>query len=373
MSTYDDCLSSHQARHDHHREMPSRSRTLSSQEAANSPYSQSQYSKSSESTSASSIDEIPLSRPLEPGVYSPTSVFFNRSNEDLDHPTIGTHAVRLVKAGVKGLVVQGSNGEAVHLSRQEKKLVTKTVRKALDDAGYHSVPIIVGCGAESVRETIELCGEALASGGDYALILPPSYYASLFNPHTIIEFFRDVADASPIPVMIYNFPKAARGIDLDSDMISNLARHGNIAGVKATCGNTGKMNRIASAVNATTPFETGSGFMCMAGSADFIVQSLVAGGSGVICGLANIAPKACVRIVELYTKGKMREAQKLQAIVARGDGVAIASGVIGTKSALETYFGYGGIARKPLPPPTKDEVKSYADGFKELIELENSL
>lgn len=363
MSSHDNC----------HREIPSRSQTLSSQEAANSPYSQSQYSKSSESTSASSIDDIPLSRPLEPGVYSPTPAFFDPSTEDLDLRTIGDHAVRLIDAGVNGLVVQGSNGEAAHLTHQEKKLVTKAVRKALDDARHQSVPIIVGCGAESVRETVELCHEALASGGDYALVLPPSYYASLFKPHTIVEFFRDVADASPIPILIYNFPGAARGIDLDSDTITTLARHGNIAGVKATCGNTGKINRIASAVNATTPFETGSGFMCMAGSADFIVQSLVAGGSGVICGLANIAPKTCVRIVELYTQGKIREAQKLQTIVARGDGVAIASGLIGTKSALETYFGYGGVARKPLLPPSKDEVQKYADGFKELVELEKSL
>ena len=315
-----------------------------------------------------------LYRTLGPGVYVPIVIFFLMLSQDLDLPAITTHAIRLVKAGVKGLVVQGSNGEAVNLTHQERKLVTKTIRKALDDAGYQSVPIIVGCGAESVRETTELCREALASGGDYALILPPSYYAPLFKQHTITEFFQDVADASPIPIMIYNYPGAARGIDLDSDTITNLARYSkNIVGVKATCGNTGKINRIASAVDPTTPFETGSGFMCMAGSADFILPCLVAGGSGVVCGLGNIAPKACVKIVELYTEGKFREAQKLQAIVARGDAMAIRGGLVGTKSALETFFGYGGVARKPLLAPTKDEVKIYADGFKELMKLESTL
>lgn len=349
------------------RESPSRSHTI------DSIYSQSQYSKSSESTSASSIEDVPISRPLAPGVFVPVSTFFHKASEDLDLETTGKHSIRLAKAGVAGLVTLGSNGEAVLLTRHERKLVTKTTRKALDDAGYHAVPIIVGCGAESTRETVELCHEALAAGGDYALVLPPSYYKPLFQSDTLVEFFQDVADASPIPILIYNYPGAARGIDLDSDTISALAKYRNIAGCKFTCGNTGKLGRIATAVDATTPFEPGSGFMCMAGSADFIVPSLVVGGSGVICGLGNIAPKACVKIFELFTIGKMKEAAQLQAIVARGDWVAIVSGARGTKSALETYYGYGGVTRKPLPPPTTDEIQIYAAGFKELVELEKSL
>lgn len=303
----------------------------------------------------------------------PIIVPYHRSNEDPDLPTAQAHSLKLIDSGARGIVVQGSNGEAVHLSHHERKIVTKAVRSALDDSGHSSVPIIVGCGAESVRETVELCHEALASGGDYALVLPPSYYAPLFKPHTVTDFFQDVADASPIPILIYNYPKAVRGIDLDSDAIITLSKHPKIVGVKATDGNTGKMNRVASAINAAAPFKTGSGFMVMAGSADFIIPSLVVGGSGAICGLANLAPKACATIMELYVQGKMREAQKLQAIVARGDWMAIRSGVVGIKSALETYCGYGGVARKPLPAPTEEEAQMYAEGFKELMELERSL
>ncbi|KAI9866652.1 MAG: hypothetical protein M1813_001204 [Trichoglossum hirsutum] len=312
-------------------------------------------------------------RPLVPGVYVPTVAFFNKTTEELDIATITRHTVRLAEAGVAGLTTQGSNGEAVHLSHRERKIVTRATRKALDNAGFSNMPIIVGCGAQSTRETIELCREALLSGGDYALVLPPSYYRPLFKSESIIEFFKDVADESPIPLLIYNYPGAVCGIDLDSDAIIELSKHPNIVGCKLTCGNTGKLNRIAAATMARTPTEVGSGFMCLGGSCDFTLQTLLGGGSGTIGGLANIAPKACVKIINLYTAGEYKEASKLQAVVARGDWAAIQTGIIGTKSALESYFGYGGYARKPLPRPTPDEVTKYARDFKELVALEKTL
>lgn len=340
--------------------------------AFNTVYPQSQYSDSLESNSVASSGDHPY-RPLTTGVYVPTVAFFDRTTEDIDTETIAKHAVRLAEAGVAGITTQGSNGEAVHLSHTERKLVTRTTRKALDDAGFSSMPLIVGCGAQSTREAIELCQEAYASGGDYALVLPPCYYKASYKPDFLLEFFQDVASASPIPILIYNFPGAVAGIDMDSDLIIQLAKHHNIVGCKLTCGNTGKLNRIAAATFAATPSEPGSGFMCMGGSADFTLQTLIGGGSGVICGLANISPKACVKLIDLYASDKVKEAQKLQAVVARGDWAAITGGVVGTKSALDSYFGYGGYARKPMPRPTKLDVAKYADDFKELVSLEKSL
>ena len=111
----------------------------------------------------------------------------------------------------------------------------------------------------------------------------------------------------------------------------------------------------------------------MGGSADFTLQTLIGGGSGIICGLGNVTPKACVRLVELYAGGKMAEAQKMQAVVARGDWAAIAGGIVGTKSALDTYFGYGALARKPLPRPTKEDVGRFREAFREVVALEKAL
>lgn len=342
-------------------------------ELLDSDYSHSSYSDSQESTAASSVDETRSHRPLPVGVYVPTLCFFEDGTEDLDLDTIAKHAVRLAKAGVAGITTQGSNGEAVHLTHKERKIVTSVTRRALNEAGFISMPLIVGCGTQSTRETIELCRDAAHSGGDYALVLPPSYYKGNYNPVSVINFFEDVADASPIPVIIYNYPAAVSGTDLDSDAIIKLAAHPNIVGCKLTCGNTGKLNRIAAATRAATLTDPGSGFMCMGGSADFTLQMLVGGGSGVICGLGNLVPKACVEIFDVYGSGDLAKALKLQQVVARGDWAAIAGGIVGTKSALQTSFGYGGYGRKPLPRPTKAQEEKHAEVFKEVLALENSL
>ncbi len=324
-------------------------------------------------TSSVESGDVDVRRALVPGIYVPTVAFFDPVTDNVDVQTIASHAVRLAKAGVAGITTQGSNGEAVHLSHKERNLVTSTTRKALDDAGFGYMPIIVGCGVQSTRECIELCEEAAAAGGDYALVLPPAYYQGLFSKDTVKDFFRDVATASPIPILVYNYPGAVSGMDLNSDTIIELAQHPNIVGCKLTCGNIGKLNRIAAATRAATMSDPGSGYMCMGGSVDFTLQTLVGGGSGIIGGMANIAPKACVKLVELFEAGHINEARKLQAIVARGDWAAIQGGIIGTKAGLLAHFGYGGYARKPLPRPSKEEVLKWRAAFEEVVKLENSL
>lgn len=318
-----------------------------------------------------------VARPLVPGVYVPTMCFFDPATEDVDTDTIARHAVRLAKAGVTGVATQGSNGEAVHLTHAERQLVTATTREALDGAGFSHLPIIVGCGSQSTRETIQYCDEAWEAGGDYALVLPPSYYATLFAPssETILEFFHQVADASPIPIIIYNFPGAVGGLDLSSDVIVSLSQHPNIVGVKLTCGNTGKLNRVAAATKSLSKSHNPKrpDFLVLAGSADFSIQSLVAGGHGILAGLANIAPKACIRTIELYRQGKMTEAQALQEVVSQGDWTAIQGGVVGVKAGLQAWAGYGGFARSPLPKPTQEQARKWQEGFRELVRMEKTL
>lgn len=303
--------------------------------------------------------------------------FFEADTEDIDTTAIARHAVRLAKEGVTGLATQGSNGEAVHLTHAERQLVTATTRQALNEEGFTHMPIIVGCGSQSTRETIQLCCEAWEAGGDYALVLPPSYYAPLFASasETITEYFTTVADKSPISIIIYNFPGAVGGMDLSSDIIIKLSAHPNIVGVKLTCGNTGKLNRVASATRKLTKRYDPENpeFLVLAGSADFLVQSLAGGGHGILAGLANIAPKACLRTMELYQQEKTEEAQEMQEIVSEGDWTAIQGGVIGVKAGLQAWMGYGGFARSPLPKPTKEQTLRWKEGFRELVKLEKSL
>ena len=303
-------------------------------------------------------------KPLVPGVYVPTVAFFD-SSDNVDVATTEKHAIRLAQSGVTGLVTHGSNGEAVNLDHQERMLINATTRKALDSINCTSIPLIVGCGAQSTKETILLCQEAAASGGSYGLVLPPSYYGGLLNTELILQYFRDVADASPIPLLIYNYPGASSGLDLSSDSVLKLSQHHNIAGVKLTCGNTGKLARVAAGAT--------EGFLTTGGSADFILQTLIVGGHGVIAGLANIAPKACLKVMKLYQEGKTAEALKMQAIVARGDWVAIKGGFVAVKVSLQEYYGYGGLPRKPCALPDKKELEEMNAAFSELMELEMSL
>ena len=330
------------------------------------------------SSDAASLDAADRkTRPLLPGVYVPTVCFFDPETEDVDTATIAHHAVRLARAGVTGLATQGSNGEAVHLNHAERQLVTPTTRNALDEHGYGDMPIIVGCGSQSTRETIDYCKEAYEVGGDYALVLPPSYYASLHAPSskTVIEYFTKVADSSPIPIIIYNFPGAVGGLDLSSDVIIKLSQHPNIVGVKLTCGNTGKLNRVAAATRRQSKaYDPESpDFVVLAGSADFTVQSLSGGGHGILAGLANIAPKTCIETMQLYRQGKVSEAQKLQEVLSEGDWTAIQGGVIGVKAGLEGWMGYGGYARSPLPKPDSEQAATWKEGFRNLVTVEKSL
>lgn len=304
---------------------------------------------------------------LQPGIYVPTVAFFEPDvHQKVDIAATERHAQMLARAGVTGIVTHGSNGEAVHLNDEERMLVTQTTRQALEQCGHGDMTVIVGCGAASTQQTIKLCLDAAKSGGDFALVLPPSYYGSLLTKTTILDYFRAVADASPIPIVIYNFPAVQGGFDMTSDHIIELSKHENIVGVKLTCGNTGKLTRVAAATAA-------SEFATMGGSADFLLPTLVAGGHGVIAGLGNLCPKALVKAMRLYETQKLAEAQRIAATLARGDWVAIQGGFIAVKVGLKQYYDHNSPPRLPCVMPEESRMAEVNGGFAELMELESSL
>ena len=310
--------------------------------------------------------------PLRPGIYSPTMTFFDPETEEVDIPTVKKHAVRLAEAGLVGLVTMGSNGEAVHLSRSEKTAITRATREALDEAGYKNVPVIVGASEQGIRLTIDLCKESAAAGGEYVLLVPPSYYRYAMDEEAIYEYYTKVADESPLPVILYNYPGAVAGIDMDSDLIIKLAKHPNIVGTKFTCGNTGKLTRVALATNAVTAKNSGK-YMAFGGMADFTAQTAASGGSGIIAGGANVIPKTCVKVWNLWTEGKFEEAFELQKVLSKGDWVLTKAAIPGTKSAIQSYYGYGGYPRRPLKRLSKEKADAVAEGIREVMEVEKSL
>ncbi|KAK5658906.1 hypothetical protein OQA88_1720 [Cercophora sp. LCS_1] len=326
----------------------------------------------------SPIHQQSLTGRLPNGVYVPMLAFFT-PEDTIDVPATQRHTARLLDAGVTGLVIHGSNGENVHMSRRERREVIEAVADAVrhETDSHAPVPIIAGCGAQSVRETVELCQESRDAGATHALILPPGYYASILNKDAIVSFFHQVASESPIPILIYNFPGAANGVDLDSDTLLRIASHPRVVGVKLTCGNTGKLARM---VDGAPKVRRGcDDFFVAGGSADFILQGLVVGAHGTISGFANLAPRACVRIGELFDQGKILEARSLQHEVARADWLAIRYGFVGVKAAMPYFHGDGeascAVPRLPFTKldPVGQAVGEIQDGMAGTLAIERQL
>ena len=309
--------------------------------------------------------------PLLPGAYAATLTFFN-DDESIDVESLRTHIIRLAKAGLSGIVVLGSNGEAAHLSDDEKYLVTSTVRQVLDDTGCEKMPVIAGASAQSVQECIRLCKDSARAGASHVLVLPPSYYKAAMTPDVICGFYQKVADNSPLPVIIYSFPAVAGDINLTSDIILKISQHPNVVGTKFTCGDCGKLARVAREMDASTP-----GYLkqhwAVAGLADIVLPALVAGGSGVIAGGANLAPRLCVKIFELFQKGAWRDAMRYQSILSEGDWKHTAAGIGATKALVQYHFHYGGTPRHPLQPPSTDVLEALVASSSEMMEMEASL
>ncbi|KAF1845293.1 dihydrodipicolinate synthetase family protein [Cucurbitaria berberidis CBS 394.84] len=300
------------------------------------------------------------------GVYTPLVTFF-KEDESLDLDAIKAHIKRMAEGGVAGLVLQGSNGEAPHLDHGERINIIQTTRSYLNELGFTTVKLIVGCGAASVRETLVLISEASQAGADYALVLPPAYWTAAMTPAVVENFFSSVAAEAKIPLLIYNFPGVTSGIDISSDSIVRLAKSnpGKIVGCKLTCGNLGKLQRVWSCLPEDS-------FAAFAGKSDFMLPGLVAGSNGVIAALANVVPALHVRLLNLWQDGKLQEARQLQSKLSNADGALQKVGVAGVKAVISHFFGYGtGRGRRPLGTTTVQALnREILEPLEDVIQLE---
>ena len=183
----------------------------------------------------------------------------------------------------------------------------------------------------------------------------------------------DLGLASRKEESTYSFPAVVAGIEMDSDLLISVSQHKNVVGTKFTCRDTGKLARVADTMKAKTPIAENSGYICYGGLADFTLMSLIAGGSGTIAGGANIVPKACVRIVELFRQGAFQEAMNAQRLLSSGDGFHTKAGIAGTKIVLQYYHGYGGLPRQPLLGMGKSEADALIKRMEEIVTWEKTL
>lgn len=174
-----------------------------------------------------------MSKPALEGIHVPSLTFFSTSSrQEIDWDTQTKHLHFLIASGVHGIVLAGTNGEAITLSRTEKADLVRATRTAAQALGKPDLPISLGTSGTSTRDVLDDCIAAKEAGADFALVLVPSFFHFAMTKDAVCEFFEEVADASPVPVVIYNFPGVAAGLNVDSTMLDRLAKHKNIVGVK---------------------------------------------------------------------------------------------------------------------------------------------
>ncbi|MBS3976171.1 MAG: 4-hydroxy-tetrahydrodipicolinate synthase [Syntrophomonadaceae bacterium] len=280
------------------------------------------------------------------GIYAPIPTPFE--NDQIAFDKLAANMEFWLASKLTGIVVMGSNGEFVVLSQEEKKELISKACKMIQGRK----PVLAGIGCESTKETIELAKHAADAGADAALALSPNYYKRAMSDELNKAFFQEVADACPIPLVMYNMP-ANTGINLSSKLIADMAKHPNIIGVKDSGGN---IVQIAEIINNTPP-----DFSVFAGSASFLYPSLVLGATGGTLALANVLPDECAEIQELTEAGRHAEARALQLkLLDINNAVTARWGVSGLKAALEMQGLFGGEPRKPLLPLGEQERKTLA-------------
>lgn len=286
---------------------------------------------------------------LRSGIYPPLPTFFD-AQEELDLATLQRHVKRLATSSIAGYVVMGTNGEAVHLTQEERLQVIETTRET---AGVDAL-VLAGCGEQSTRATIANCRQAARAGANAALVLPPFYYRGRMDSRALIAHYRAVADNSPLPVVIYTMPASAAGLDVDGDTIGILAEHPNIIGIKDSAGNMAKLAQISTCTPAR--------FRVFAGSAGYLLPALAVGAVGAVAALANVFPNEVCRVQELFDAGQLEEARLLQARLAPANAAVTGMySVPGLKAALELLCGYGGRPRSPLQPLTEGQRSHLAE------------
>ena len=293
---------------------------------------------------------------------------------------------------VAGFVVLGSTGEVVMLSDEERRVI---LQAAIEAAGANKI-MIAGTGVESVRGTLEMTEAAALLGYDAALVRTPHYYKSQMTPAVMLNFYRTVADHSPLPVLIYSVPPFT-GYDIPTEVVKELAEHPNIIGIKESSGSVekiGQMARELAHIRRTVPATlrrtkaradmvsvtalTGAatmvqdathevGFQILAGSAQKMLPSLEAGASGAVLAFGTVAPVACVNIYTAFRAGEMEKAKAAQEVIVQpATRIASQLGIAGVKYGMDFNGYYGGTPRLPLLPVSA-EVRGEIEGLLEPI------
>jgi 4-hydroxy-2-oxoglutarate aldolase len=271
------------------------------------------------------------------GIMPPVPTPFDGMG-NLDLAALSNNIGRYNDTGLKGYVALGSNGEAVHLTRDERIKVIQTIK----GAAAPGFTIIVGVNEFTPSAAIDSARMAADLGADAVLVITPYFYKGAMNQEALLRYFTTVADASSLPILIYNVPQNT-GVVIDPPTIANLSAHENIIGVKDSAGN---MAAIAETVRRTD-----RSFSVMVGNGSICYPALTVGAAGAILAVACVAPRACSELHAAVKASDHSKALELHNRIAPlSQTVTAALGVAGLKAAMEFAGFAGGLPRPPLVP-----------------------
>jgi 4-hydroxy-2-oxoglutarate aldolase len=301
------------------------------------------------------VQHISTSRALAEGlrgILIPFTTPFDE-NSELDLRGLGSNLEKWSAAGVSGFVALGSTGERVHLTERECLQVIETARSGVPA----SLPLIVGAGQQSTRLTIEEVRRWASAGAGAVLLITPSYYRAEMTQAALKSFYREVADASAVPVLLYNIPQLT-GITISPETVAELAEHGNIVGIKDSSGDIVALGETLRLVPEDFSVLTGHGAALLA--------ALGVGAVGAILAVGCFAPRASVELYRAFHAGDYERARGLQrklALLVRG--VMGRHGIGGIKAAMSELGFDGGQVRPPLSMPADGARAEIAGLLKE--------
>jgi 4-hydroxy-2-oxoglutarate aldolase len=271
------------------------------------------------------------------GVFAPVITPFAASGE-VDTRTFASNLKAHLEAGLSGAVLCGSTGEAALLDEAERSSLIEVAREIIP----RDKPLIVGVGSESTRFTIRLAKNAAARGADAVLVVAPHYYSASMNAEALLRHYRAVAEASSIPVILYNIPKYMH-FSLPNQVVAELAGHPNIIGLKDSSGNRETIAGFVASKSAA--------FQVVVGSGALLQYAMEIGAVGGILGVSLFAPSLALEVYAAMKRGDTATAmaghERLAPLHTRIVGEL---GVPGVKAALDAVRLGGGAPRSPLLP-----------------------
>ncbi|KAI0402098.1 aldolase [Xylaria palmicola] len=346
---------------------------------------------------AEGADKVTAGIPPPPGTYVPMPTFFTTNSSiskdaaasyPLDLDTQTAYSVYLADAGIAGFAIFGSTGEPIHVTAGERNKVISATRKALDAAGHKDYPLIAGVVSQQFEEAVEQLHQAKRAGAQWGVCLVPGYFAVATSQQGIIDWFTAIADKSPMPILIYDYPVVTNNIKVQPSTYEALAKHPNIVGAKIATTDISWHSQISS-----NPRIDYTRFHPYTGLGQQMLAAVTLGAFGALDVVGTAFPRSMVRLYELSaleqpTPEQRKEARDLQWKVATmgeyynswvdkhgrcfdGD-----DNVVGIKEAVYRVRGFGdrnGVRLPLLNTITDEQWDAFSDIVNIMIETEDSL